>query len=376
MAAFRFLASFSGALLLCSAAFADEAEDLMEKIDKMASSDERPGRSVEEAAVEGVEGNPALASKLLIPKLGGKGLTERQQSIYAWALGLTKDQAAAPALAALSKESGSDLVQGNCLRSLSMIGGPKAEETILAALDAAKDANRQFEILNLLGQMQCEAALPKTEGILKEDQSKYWQCVFVFGKMGDKSVPFLLGKVADKDRNVRINAINVLGQWLIAPEAAKPLQDQYSIEEDPQIRYLILCSFERVMLDLDQMSAFFSQAAALEKNPDLAKFASETVANIGKLKATASELSKSRKPSSSDFQEEYAKIFKSAGRKGDWKKLAASCSPADEPKLKALREKILQRNSDECFYDYHKVNGVILASRRAAQAPDAKDAKR
>ena len=35
----------------------------------------------------------------------------------------------------------------------------------------------------------------------------------------------------------------------------------------------------------------------------------------------------------------------------------------DEPQLKALRERILQRDSDEAFYDYQKVNSIIMRNR-------------
>jgi hypothetical protein len=63
------------------------------------------------------------------------------------------------------------------------------------------------------------------------------------------------------------------------------------------------------------------------------------------------------------FQHEYGRFFKSAGKKGDYKALASASTVEDEPKLKALRERILQRDSDEANYDYQKVNEIILMNR-------------
>ena len=44
-----------------------------------------------------------------------------------------------------------------------------------------------------------------------------------------------------------------------------------------------------------------------------------------------------------------------------------------EPQLKALRERILQRDSDEAFYDYQKVNEVIMRNRMIKAAIDTED---
>lgn len=76
-----------------------------------------------------------------------------------------------------------------------------------------------------------------------------------------------------------------------------------------------------------------------------------------------SAFAKTKKPSAASFKLEYAAIFKAAGVKGDYEKLGACSTVQDEPRLKALRERILQRNSDEAFYDYQKVNEIIMLNR-------------
>ncbi len=222
----------------------------------------------------------------------------------------------------------------------------------------------RYNILNLLAQMQYEAALSKTEEILSKDsRESYLQSIFVFSKMGDKAVPFLLKKIDDKNLNVRINAINVLGQWLLALEAAGPLQDRFWTEKNAEVRSLILSSLERIFTDLAQMQKFYEQVIVQEKDEGLVKFARETIDNMGQMKTDLGTHAKKKQVSADAFQKDYIKLFRSVGKKGSYEALAVSSTVEDEPKLKALRERILQRDSDEAFYDYQKVNNIIMQNR-------------
>ena len=340
-----------------------ESNDVLGQIEHMIVLGNKAESSLGESIADGIQREPAKISKVLVEKLNGENLTEQQLAVYVWAFGLTKDHTGVSAIETLYKQSKSDLVRWNCLRALSMIGGKQAEEFLLANLDAMADKEMQFNILNLLGQMQCEAALPKAEDLLKQEKELYWQPIFFFGKMGDKAVPFLLKKISDKDSHVRANALNVLGQWLISPEAAKPLQERYWREPDAELRYVILCSLERTMADLTQMKAFFEQAATKEKDGEVGKFARETIDSMDKMRAALTVFSEKKQPWAPTFQREYAQLFKTAGKKGSFEVLGTSSTAADEPKLKVLRERILQRDSDEAFNDYQKVNQIILKNR-------------
>jgi len=225
----------------------------------------------------------------------------------------------------------------------------------------------------MLGQMQYEPALPIAEEVLRQDpKDLYWQSIFVFGKMGDKAVPFLINRINDKDHNIRVNSISVLGQWLIPSEVTKPLQDQYWIEKDAMLRGMILGSLERTMADLTQLKAFFEQVLAKEKVEEVEKFASETLGNMDKMKAMVVAFSKNKKHSESSFQREYTQLLRSAGKEGDYDVLGISSTVEDEPKLKTLRERILQRDSDEAFEDYQKVNNIIVRNRMANAMEDGK----
>jgi len=358
--------AFAAPLLALTAltALSGETADVLSKIERMASTGEKADRTLGESIADGIEKSPKDVSKALVQMLSDKNLTKQQLAVYVWALGLAKDQEAIAPIDAVHKRGKSDLVKANCLRALATIGGPQAEKLLMSALNATTDKDRRFDIMNLLGQMQSEAALPAAEEILKVDIKEfYWQPIFVFGKMGDKATPFLLKKINDKGRNTRANSISVLGQWLIPPEAAKPLQSQFWAETEAELRIMILGSLERTMPDLTAIKAFFQQVADKDKDKSVVKFARETLDHMNEMKASMAAFARKKQPSAAVFQREYEQLFKSAGKKGDYETLGIASTADDEPQLKSLRERILQRDSDEAFYDYQKVNEIIVRNR-------------
>jgi hypothetical protein len=60
-------------------------------------------------------------------------------------------------------------------------------------------------------------------------------------------------------------------------------------------------------------------------------------------------------------------LFKSLGKQGDYEALAAASTLADEPALQKLRERILQRDSDEACHDYKKVSEILWQNRFFAE---------
>ena len=349
-----------------------ETNDVLQLIENMCTLDDKEGRSLGVSIRDGIEKNPAKYSNILAQKLGDEKLTERQQGVYVWALGLTGDQTVAKEIISLFKKSKSNWVKENALRTLAMLGGKETGEFLLSILDETTDKDTRFSIFNWLGQVQFEAALPKAEEVLKQDKEHYWQPIFVFGKMGDKAVSFLLKKISDSDTNVRRNALTVLGQWLIPLEASKPLQDRFWIEKDSDLRYAILCSLEGTMPDLTHVKTFFAQVMDKEKDKQVRKFARDTLDSLERTKSAAITFSEKRQPSEPIFQREYSLLFKSSGKKGSYEVLGLSSTLKDEPKLKTLREHILQRDSDEAFYDYQKVNRIIVQNRLIESISDNK----
>jgi hypothetical protein len=350
-------------VLVPSTFLANETEELLSKIDQLVQSDPKSyDHDLGGMVADQVRSGSSGIETELIARLSDPANTEHQLTIYVWLLGLTRNPAVSDELIELYKKTASETVQATCLRALATIGGEESGEFLLAALATTSDKMMRFNILNMLGQMQYEKALPYTQEILEADPVQYyWQSIFVFGKMGDIAVPFLLERLGASDRNVRANTINVLGQWLIPPEASSYIEKQYWKEEDKVLRGFQLSSLERTIFDLAQMRTTFERIAAKEQDSDLKKFASETIEMIDQAKFTAG--AENKRISSESFQEQYTELFNSAGKKGDYEILSNSSSIDDEPKLKALRERILQRDSDEAFYDFQEINTIIRLNR-------------
>ncbi len=355
---------------------AAETNDILKNIDKMASLGEKAESSLVRSVVDEIDKNPKEIAAAIIRRLKDKDLTEDQLATYIWVLGMTKDPGAVDVIIDAYPKTKSNLVQGNCLGALANIGGKKSGDFILSALESTKDKEMRYNILNLLGQMQYEKALPQTVEILKLDlKNYYWLNMLVFGKMGDKSVPFLMEKINDPDKNVRANAIYVLGQLLISTEAAQPMFEHYWSEKDTGIKGIILGSLENIVPDFSIMAKYYKEVAGREKNEDLLKLAKEILDNMNNMKADVESFMKKKKVSDEAFKKEYDNIYKSAGKDGDYEVLAASSTLKNEPDLKRLRERMLQRNSDEAFYDYKKINVIIIDNRLGANMEGWKDVK-
>lgn len=353
-------------LTACGSVSASHADKTVSRIDKLASQGEGADSSLVKSVMEEIGKDPAGVSSVLVSKLEDKNLTEQQAASYIWALGQTKDPHAIDAIINTYKKTKFPVVKENCIIALSMIGGSRSGEFILSVMDSSADAETQFRMLNILAEMQYEPALPRTMEILKLDYRKYyWQSVFIFGKMGDKSVPFLLGKIDDKDVNVRANAMNMLGQWLIPVEASKPLFERYWVEKNTDLRSMIQSSLEITTPDLSLMKQYFDKIVSGEKNDALLKSAKKTLESMDSRKEMVVRYEKSKKVSEGTFDGEYSRLMMSAGNEGDYDVLAVSSTIKDEPKLKGLRERILQRSSDEAFNDYMKVDRIIMMNRLA-----------
>jgi len=320
--------------------------------------------SLVESIQEGIEENPSAVVEALLPRLSDAKQSERALAIYAWVLGVSKDPAATEGLIKLARETSSEWVSSNCLQALASIGDQKSGEFLVSTLDETTEEDERFSILNLLAQMQYEPALPLMAEILEKDPDEYyWQQFFIFGKMGDKAVPFLLSKLDDENRDVRFSAIGLLGQWLFAPEASQPLRDHYWKEEDQDIRQLILASFQRITPDLGVVKKFSEEVLAKERVELLKNAAQETLDSLPDLQNDIDSFVEAKQISARDFQQECEKLYESAGLEGDYEILERASSPQDEEALKQLRERILLRESDEAFYDYEKISEIIRMNR-------------
>lgn len=335
--------------------------DIEEVIAKQADADSDLIDSIIDRVLE----NPAAVVSSILPKLGDSNQSEVSLAVYVWILGLTQDPAVIDPLVELAKDTSSILVKRNCIIVLESFGGEQASQGLLSLLEQITDKDLRYEILNILAGMKYEPALPAMGEILEVDPNQeFWKPIFIFGKMGDLAVPYLLTKIDDDDINIRANSISQLGQLLIAPEAAQPLQERYWDEEDPRIRGSILSALEQISPDLKTLQNFAEEVTEKEAEADLVNYAQETLTSLPGMRMQIDSFISEKKISATVFQAEYNALYESYGY-GEKTVLASASTLADESQLKKLRERILLRDSDEALYDYFEVNHIIMMNRLA-----------
>lgn len=320
--------------------------------------------------------DPGEACSTLLAALKGAKPDDKACAMYIWALGLTKDARIAEDIMKVAAATKTELVKANAYAALGAIGGQAVSDFLLRELDKRQGDDTHAMLLIVLAELKCAQILPKTEKLLasRKDEAD-WQRRFVFGKLGDVAVPFLLTKIEDTDQSVRQNAIALLGIWLMVPDVAKTIQGRYALEKDPNTRKLIVLALERVQLDTDALLRFYTEIAATEKDSAVSACIREAISVIESLPKDLASYQAKKKVDSVTFEKEFAKLDTSSGMEGDFNTLGQCSSVEDEPKLKTLREHILRRSSDEAFYDYEKVNSMILFNRLLAskvQSPGAK----
>jgi HEAT repeat protein len=345
-------------------AVGDQQNSIIKDIEEIISQGESASFKKLEVVKDKIEENPEKILPLLLKKANTSNLPEKDLAIYIWAIGLTKSPKAIDDIIKLSSGKQSEILVVNAYKALAAIGGEKSVEYLFKKLRETSDPMMRFNLLDLLAQLQYKPALPDSIEILKLDPNQYyWRSIFVFGKYGDLAIPFLLQKVNDPNNNIRSNSIMVLGQWLMAQEAILAMKNQFWKESDPEIRRLILSSLERINSSLEDIKAFSQEVLNKERDDKVAQFAKETVNNYEQMSDYMKSFKSKKKNDRALFESEYKKIYSSFGKEGNYDDLGSTSTKADEEKLKRLKEIILQRNSDECFYDYQKVNNIIMLNR-------------
>lgn len=356
-------------LLYCPLARADAAQgqgSLQKDLARMVAYEEAKDipDDLTKSVVHAIEQAPEAALTVIIPLATAPKVSEKDLAIYIWALGLTKQPQAAAIITRITDGTQSEWVKMNTCRALVDIQDRQAGAYIVKQLATIKDEETRYTLIDLLAQIQYQEALPFMKGVLTEDPEKfYWKSIFVFGKMGDAGVPYLLGMLKDPDRKVRVNTIMLLGRWLKPPEAVPPLREAFWKEKEAEIRIMILGSLEGCDSNPDSVLSFSQKVITQEKDAEITKFARETIAQMPEMRKIMKAYQEKKRLDPVVFQREYKALYDSRGHEGDYEKLASASSSSDEGRLKTLRERILQRNSDEAFYDYQKINQIIQFNR-------------
>ncbi|UCG61675.1 MAG: hypothetical protein JSV52_15420 [Candidatus Zixiibacteriota bacterium] len=352
------------AFITCGSEVGAQDSTLITDIEALISIGEDAHPAFIQSLTERIQQNRAMVTEALLPRLEDRDIDERNISVYVWALGLTENRPAIDALIALCGDSKSRLVVANCLGALATIEDGGSGEYLMAALNEISDDYLRFLALDRLAQMKYEPALPETEEFLKMDyKTSPWEIKFIFGKYGDAAVPFLLQKLQDGNKNVRGNTIFLLGRWLMAAEAASALTDRYWVEKEEEFRAGILGSLELLIYDKGKYEAFFREVIEKEKKEIVKAFAEASLNGLDMITEIADSSGSMKDISQEVFQTQYDLLYESAGKDGDYELLAQASAVTDEPELKKLRERILQRSSDESFYDYEAVNSIIWINR-------------
>jgi hypothetical protein len=351
-------------VVLWASAVSAGTEELVADIEKLPTLEGAEFGTQSELVGQRIKEDTSGLVDALLPKLSAPEVGDTVMAIYIWALGLTESPVIVDEVCRITKETESRLIRYNCRRALVQVGDESAESCLLAELDYLSNKKERYETFNALAELQCEAALPLTEEVLESDaENEYWRPIFVFGKMGDVAVPFLIGKVNDGNTDVRFNAINLLGQWLRPPEADSALKERFWKEKDPYIRNLILSSLESTDPDIKSLKEFMKKVKSKAGDDESKEFAEESIELLETMSDNMDKLLEQKTVSPEQFDQAYSEIWNSYGKKGDYDALFTSSSFEDEPRLKELRRRILQRNSDEAFYDYKKVSDVIYLNR-------------
>lgn len=345
--------------------------DYLSGISRLTAPGYRPPDYAFEKLAVWIEKDRQAGGKLAL-KLDNAAETDEALSIYAWGLGVARYEAAIDPLITLHGRTHSDAVRWNCASALSSIGGEKAGGFLLSTLEKEADSEKRFETLNLLGEMRHVPALPLMTELLKKDPKRFhWQSIAAIGKMGDAAVPFLLSKLADPDRNVRMNATLVAGNWMVAPESLDRLLSRFREETDEEVREVILSSLLMLHRDIPSGKAFFEMVAAEEKDPKIAEECRNVATTYAAVAAELDAFSAKKGGAPGDFEIARQKLYRSAGQVGDYGALARTSRLSDEPKLKRLRERILKRNSEEALGDYRDVTRIIVFNRWSEVAAKA-----
>jgi hypothetical protein len=227
--------------------------------------------------------------------------------------------------------------------------------------DLTNDYER-FQVFDKLSENKYQKAIPSTLEILKKNSSLYWQRMFIYGKYGKIAIQFLNEQLKSNDKIIIINSLDSLF-WILSDNSSSEIEKLYLSCNDIEIKKRILPVLEYLETDLEQLKSFFSNLYNDEQDENLKKYTKETLDNIESVKEYIINEKSKKIIDKSLFNIEYNIIFNSYGTKGNYERLSNLSSFDDESKLYELKEKILFRNSDECFEDYKKVIRIIYLNR-------------
>ncbi|MCK4912082.1 MAG: HEAT repeat domain-containing protein, partial [Thermodesulfovibrionales bacterium] len=307
-----------------------------ESLDDVVSAMAKKGVQVTSGQLASVRGHvvadPDGAFQKAVRRLKSRKTAEEQRAVWIWVLGLTGRPDAVQHVISQVTGDSSVMLRANADNALGELGGQEAGKYLYREFLGAKSEAYRTHLLVLMGRAGYGPAIAKSTELLKLDQYKSrYMAAFFFGSMGEQSVPFLINKLEHWSVDVRRNAAMVLGQWLLAKEAARPLISRFAGEEDPDVRKQILDSLERTMVDLNALEQFMKKVAKEDKDYHVKKFARESIHNMERMRKAVEERSRQRRPDDVVFKKAYDKAYQSRGKDSNFRLLGLASDHEDEP---------------------------------------------
>jgi hypothetical protein len=235
---------------------------------------------------------------------------------------------------------------------------------LLSVLNQSTDSHDRLETLQVLARMRYVPALPAIADSLAKGQWPEWVPVYLYGQMGDTAVPFLLSRIDDNNPHLRHNAVLVLGQWLIPPEAAPAFEQRYWKEPDPEIRRLLIAGLKDLVSDFEKQHSLAETILATEQDQETNRLAREWRDGIVTMGQTVAAAKAKKKQSSVVLDEEIQAYLRSEFL--DFEAVLNASTVADEPRLKEIRAEKLAGAGPQNYGHVARLNRIILINRAAS----------
>ena len=281
------------------------------------------------------------------------------------ALGLLKDKNSSAFITDLLLNSKTPLIVYMSAWSLINIGGERnyffVTENFQRIKSLMKDDDLTYSLLiDLAYNYKTKPALKLMADYLDVTPLNIYKPVFLFTVYGKNldSEQILNYYVNSKDKNIRLNAIQILGRWYATPNAVFPFELILKTETDTDIRNAIIVGLKKIATK--QAVALLSHIASNGINEKEKAYARAALEHVNKLTGQAKKEKQSgNAPQFSKFKEEYFKLMSSKGYDGSYIQLEKNAQFKDIPRLETLRETIMLNVSENATINYDKVTDII-----------------
>ena len=308
--------------------------------------------------------------KQLIKIASLKYTTTDEKALAIRALGTIKEHEAIDTIKnALLKEKDPNIVYASAW-SLIQIGGDKNFEFIVENFSKiTKDLDNKDKVFRILlylsEKYKNKSVLAYSTKFLNITPDHFYKALYLFCVFGRtlSSEEVLIQELNQKDDNIKLNAVRILGEWYASPNAVEPFEKILKNEKDPEIRKSIIKGLETIGTN-DAVSVI-KQVINKPLNNDEKQFARESLSIMNRVIHSVEKEVEGNNyhPDQRTFQKELSKLMSSKGNFGSYSTLEKNAEFKDIFLLDRLREVIMLRSNKEALEDYEKVTRIITRVR-------------